>query len=135
MSILISYSLSDAPFALKLGYDLQQLGVNVIVDRWDVPFHESWADWQKRFFTEADAFLVVMSPAYIASTYCQTEWGELTRSDIPAFVAVIQPPLLNSDWLIENTQKGYIDFSDSNEASYQTNLKKLIGQMKMTIQT
>jgi hypothetical protein len=63
------------PFALKVGNDLQQRGVNLLVDRWDIPFHEPWTNWQQRLIAEADAFLVVMSPDYIASTYCQDEMG------------------------------------------------------------
>ncbi|MFZ4827265.1 MAG: HEAT repeat domain-containing protein [Phototrophicaceae bacterium] len=129
MSILISYSLPDTPFALKLGYNLQQLGVNLVVDRWDIPFHESWTDWHQRLFAEADAFLVVMSPHYIASTDCQAEWGILTGGDLPAFVVVAQP-LFHQDWLTENLQRGYLDFSDPDEQVYIANLKKLIAQIR-----
>ena len=109
MSILISYSLADAPFALKIGNDLQQRGVNLLVDRWDIPFHEPWTNWQQRLIAEADAFLVVMSPDYIASTYCQAEWGLLTTTEVRSFVVVARQ-LFHEDWLTENLERGYLDF-------------------------
>ena len=130
MSILISYSLADAPFALKIGNDLQQRGVNLLVDRWDIPFHEPWTNWQQRLIAEADAFLVVMSPDYIASTYCQAEWGLLTTTEVRSFVVVARQ-LFHEDWLTENLERGYLDFSDSSEPSYQTNLQQLIAQIRL----
>lgn len=86
--VFISYRRKDVEFTQKLVNELKQSGREVWVDWEDIPpGSEGFTDDIKRGLEGSDAFLCVLSPNYLASTYCvDMELGyalELKKKIIP----------------------------------------------------
>src|ERR1017187_6712201 len=59
----ISYAREDAEFALKLAADLRQAGVNVWVDRFDIPVGKNWPRAVEEALDSCGQFLVIRHAA------------------------------------------------------------------------
>lgn len=72
-SVFISYSRKDKEFVRKLHENLKANEVQAWVDWEGIPLSADWMQEITRAVESADAFLVVLSPDWLASTVCAQE--------------------------------------------------------------
>ncbi len=131
--VFLSYRSAELDFALRLGVDLKNAGVNLWMDRLDVQPGDDWKRTLQAALTDSAAIIPVLSPAYVASEYCR---HELTRMHHMGrlIVPVVLHPVVDTEWLLEIEQEPYIDFSLSRDSLfYQNQLGKLIEVLKANI--
>lgn len=86
--VFVSYRRKDVEFAKQFVSELQNLGKQVWIDWEDIPPGSvGFADDIKRGLEGADAFICILSPDYLESTYCvDLELGyavELNKRIVP----------------------------------------------------
>ncbi len=72
-SIFFSYNRSDIEFALKLARDLRENGVNVWLDKLDIPGGVHWDNAIEKALFSSTCILVIISPAAIESSNVMDE--------------------------------------------------------------
>lgn len=65
--IFFSYSRADAKFALKLGEDLREAGMNIWIDQLDIPPGETWDEEIQKALENAACMLVILSKTSVES--------------------------------------------------------------------
>lgn len=111
MAVFISYSHEDADFVDQLAFHLVADNARVWVDRWELHVGDSLRQRIEAAIEQASAVLFVLSPASVASDWCQRELSaglvrELEERRVvvlPVLVADCQVPLFLRD-------KMYADF-------------------------
>ncbi len=73
LKAFISYSRRDMVFVDRLVTALEARGVDVIIDRRDLPLLEEWQNELLGFIRKADAIVYVVSPASLGSKWCTWE--------------------------------------------------------------
>jgi len=69
--VFVSYRRKDVEFTKKLVQALQDAGKEVWIDWEDIPpGSEGFSDDIRRGLEGADAFIAILSPDYLESTYC-----------------------------------------------------------------
>jgi len=71
--VFLAYSHEDQGFAHKLAANLRDAGVPVWVDRWDIQPGENWSQAINDAVYDCGQFLIVLSPAAVASADVQAE--------------------------------------------------------------
>jgi WD40 repeat protein len=71
--VFVSYSRRDSEFVHALAADLEQRGKSVWIDTEGIGDGEVFPDAIRHAIEQADAFLFVITPESVASTYCETE--------------------------------------------------------------
>jgi HEAT repeat protein len=123
--IFLSYCSAEVDFALRLGADLKNAGVNLWMDRFDIHPGDDWRRGIQHALTRSAALIPVLSPAYLASTYCRHELAHINRLG-RLTIPILLHPLSSSEWPPEIAHE-YIDFSLSqDELFYHNQLGKLI---------
>lgn len=74
-SAFISYSRSDAAFALDFARELKQAGYPVWLDQLDIPTGARWDDAVEKALSECEIFLIILTPASVASANVKDEIG------------------------------------------------------------
>ena len=69
----ISYARADSQFALRLASDLRASGINIWLDRFDIPVGMNWPHAVQEALDACDQFLVILSPASIGSADVMAE--------------------------------------------------------------
>lgn len=128
--IFLSYRSSEADFALKLAADLKNAGVNLWMDRLDINPGDDWRKSLERAVYNCAAVISILSPAYVASKYCQRELARADRLGRPVF-PVLLGSIAESDWPLEIERQQFIDFSTwEDEATYNKQLHRLVDILK-----
>lgn len=78
LKVFISYSRRDMAFADRLVGALEARGIDVIIDRRDLPLLEEWQKELLGFIRKADAIVYVVSPASLGSKWCGWEVEQVT---------------------------------------------------------
>ncbi|HUI88299.1 MAG TPA: toll/interleukin-1 receptor domain-containing protein [Anaerolineales bacterium] len=71
----ISYSRVDKEFAVALGTELRNSGINIWLDQFDIPTGVRWDDEIENALRECEIFLVVLTPTSSASENVKDEIG------------------------------------------------------------
>ncbi len=91
----VSYSRTDAEFALKLAEDLKAAGANVWLDQLDIEPGERWARAVQAALNSAPRVLVILSPASVDSTNVEDEVAfalEKRKKVVPIFYQDCEVP-------------------------------------------
>jgi hypothetical protein len=127
-SIFVSYRHGlESAFAVKIAADLKNAGLTIWVDRLDgvIP----GADWRlsiEHAINVCAAMIAVVSPDYVASTYCR---NELARAEVlgrPIFPVLLHP-VPDIDWPLPLQRQHYLDFTAWHDATiYRARLDELL---------
>lgn len=108
--VFISYSRKDAEFVRRLAETLRADDRDVWVDDVNIPPASRWRDELVHAIEEADAFVAVISPDFLASEWCtkETDHAALNHKQFVPILArrvqaEIPPPVGDTQW---------IDFTD-----------------------
>jgi hypothetical protein len=71
----ISYSRSDATFALAIARELRSAGYPVWLDQLDIPTGARWDDQVESALRECEIFLIILTPASVSSENVKDEIG------------------------------------------------------------
>lgn len=121
----ISYSRKDGEFVKKLAASLEREDVVVWVDTVEIDVGDS-IPWEiSRGIKHYDYFIAVLSPDYISSNWCRSEFGaglsraiERKATLLPVLYRECEPPALIAD-------KMYADFRTSYEVGFSQLLRAL----------
>lgn len=130
-SLFLSYSRADSAFADELNISLESHGFEVYIDREDLFPGERFEPRLEALISEADTTVVILSPNWIASDYCQKELGiaqSLGRRIIPA---IIQPVTLSD--LPESVAKVQFVFFVGEGKSFARGLADLVTALRTDI--
>ena len=97
LKVFVSYSRRDLAAADSLVDALEANGVDVLIDRRDLPYGEEWQKELADFMRDADAIVWLVSPDSIASKWVNWELGEVGRLSkrlVPVRVRNIDPATL-----------------------------------------
>ncbi len=125
--VFLIYSSQDRPFALKLARDLKAAGINLWMDKLDIPIGDDWQESVQRALKEARRVLVMLSPDSVKSAEVRGEVNYALKEDalkkkkrvIPIFYRDCEVP---PRW--ELLQR--IDFRVKEHNLYADRLKELI---------
>ncbi len=79
LKVFISYSRRDLGLADRLVSGLEKQGVEVLIDRRDLPYGEEWQKELADFIRMSDTVVWLVSPDSIASKWVNWELGEVGR--------------------------------------------------------
>ena len=97
LKVFISYSRRDMGVADRLVSRLEKQGVEVLIDRRDLPYGEEWQKELTDFIRMSDTVVWLVSPDSIASKWVNWELGEvgrLSKRMVPVRVREIDPDSL-----------------------------------------
>ena len=119
--IFFSYSREDSKFVLKLASDMRANGLDLWIDQIDIPSGVHWDQTVEEALKSSPNFLIVLSPASIASQNVMDEVGyaiERKKKIIPILYRHCELP-----FRINRLQ--YIDFTDDYGAALAKLLRAL----------
>jgi TIR domain len=93
--IFFSYSRSDSEFALKLGKDLREKGINIWLDQLDIPPGSTWDIEVENALNTSDCILILLSPDSVASKNVMDEINfgiEEKKKVIPVLIRYCKIP-------------------------------------------
>ena len=125
--IFISYRSLEAEFALQLAADLRNAGVNIWVDRLDcgIQAGEDWRRSLERAIDGCSALIAVMSPSYLAATYCRNELARAEDKGCPVIPVLLHE--LPDGKPIEVQRIQHVDFTQwRDEAAYSARFEQLM---------
>lgn len=106
--LYFSYHTYDTEFALQLAADLKNNGVALWMDRLDIPVDAVWDDAIRVTMKDSDAILVVLSPDYLQTPYCQAELDTARRFGYAVLAVVVRQ---NGDTYFSDQAVPMIDFT------------------------
>lgn len=117
----ISYTRSDAKFALRLAKDIKDAGINLWIDQLDIPAGNRWDTEVQNALNKADGIIVILTPEAIASNNVQDEISyaiDEGKRILPVYAAECEVP-----FRIRRLQ--HIDFINDYEEGLANLLKGL----------
>ncbi len=130
--IFLSYSIGDAPFALRLAADLKNMGINLWMDRLDMAPDDNWPRTLENALATCGAVIAIITPAYAASAYCQQEITRATENEHPVFPVILHPVTDGSTLSLGDETP--IDFSTcQDEAAYTDRLQDLASLLSVNL--
>jgi hypothetical protein len=81
----ISYTAVDVRWAEWVAWELENLGYHALIQAWDFVPGSHWTKSMSDGIERADRTLAILSEAYLASVYGQTEWQAAYRADPQGF--------------------------------------------------
>jgi TIR domain len=121
--VFVSYSRRDSEFVQRLADSVSARGKEVWVDTQGIADAEVFPDAIKRAIEGSDAFLFVITPASVASAYCETE-VEYAKGLQKRIVPVLRAPVEDSELPPEIRDRNWIPFTETDE--YDASLARLV---------
>jgi hypothetical protein len=90
-NVFISYASRDKRWAELLGDRLGKHGFRISTDSQSVPPGESFIAELNRTIEKSDLLLVILSPNYFQSTWCQQETAVAAASKVPIIPVLVEP--------------------------------------------
>src|ERR1700690_3932811 len=112
--VFLSYSRRDSEFVHRLAESVAQCGKEVWVDTEGIADGEIFPEAIKRAIEQSDAFLFVITPASVASAYCEQE-VEYARELQKRIVPVLRDPVSDGELPAEIRDRNWIPFTDADE--------------------
>jgi hypothetical protein len=96
VDVFVSYQAADRAWAEWIAHVLEDAGLRVKVQAWDVPAGANFVNWMATQLAEAKQTVAVYSADYFASRWCTEEWTAalLRQNLVPVRVAPVEPPSL-----------------------------------------
>ena len=94
LKLFISYSRRDMAVTDQLVERLEAAGFEATIDRRDLPYGEEWQAELADFIRAADTIVWLVSPASVASKWCNWELGEVQRLNkrlVPVMIEGVPP--------------------------------------------
>jgi WD40 repeat protein len=121
--VFVSYSRRDAEFVRRLTDSVTERGKQVWVDTDGIADAEVFPDAIKRAIEQSDSFLFVITPASVASSYCENE-VEYARELQKRIVPVLRDPVGDRELPAEIRDRNWIPFIDDDE--FETAIGRLV---------
>jgi WD40 repeat protein len=121
--VFISYSRTDGEFVQRLASSLDELGRSSWVDTAGISDAEVFPQAIRTAIEESDAFLFVITPASVASRYCEQE-VTYARTLAKRIVPVLREPVPDAEIPEEIRNRNWIPFSDS--VDYDASLARVV---------
>ena len=124
--VFVSYSRRDSEFVGRLAESIEDRGKEVWVDTEGIFDAEVFPDAIRRAIEQSDAFLFVITPAAVHSSYCENEVeyaSELNKRIVPVLRTPVPDPELPS----EIRDRNWIPFTDRDE--YEPSLQRLVAAL------
>lgn len=77
----VSYTGQDTAWAEWIAWVLEEEGYRVLVQAWDFVGGVDWVNMMQDGLVHAERMIVVLSHAYLESTYCAVEWQAMRQRD------------------------------------------------------
>lgn len=128
--LFLSYRSSEAEFALRLAVDLKNAGVDIWMDRLVLRPGNDFPSKIQKAVDRCVGLMAVLSPAYVASDYCQKELSRAARTKrkiVPILLQEVSP----EEYPIELERTQYIDFRNWRDAAtYDAKVQELIDHLR-----
>ena len=121
----ISYSRVNKQFALKLVSELKAAGFSIWMDQFDIPTGKRWDDEIENALRECEIFLIIITPASIASENAKDEIGyaiDHGKRIMPVLLEECEIPLR-----LRRLQ--YVDFTHKNFDEGVKSAKELLSKL------
>jgi TIR domain/NACHT domain len=124
--LFISYRSLEAEFALRLGADLRNAGIRIWMDRLDgIRSGEDWRRSIERAIDACSGMVAILSPAYLAATYCRNELARADDRRLPVVPVLLHE--LPDGKPIELQRIQHVDFTNwMDEAIYKARFEVLM---------
>jgi WD40 repeat protein len=121
--VFISYSRADSEFVQQIASSLHELGRTPWVDTAGISDAEVFPQAIRTAIEESDAFLFVITPASVASRYCDQE-ADYARTLAKRIVPVLREPVPDAEIPEEIRNRNWIPFTDSDD--YDASLARVV---------
>ena len=121
--VFVSYSRRDSEFVRRLAESVVARGKEVWVDTAGIADGEVFPEAIKRAIEQSDAFLFVITPASVASAYCEHE-VEYARELQKRIVPVLRDPVGDDELPAEIRDRNWIPFTEADE--FEGSLARLV---------
>lgn len=122
-TLFISYSSEDRDFAERLATDLENQGIGIWLDKWEIKVGDSIIEKIEKGIKDNDFLGIVLSPSSVKSKWARKELSAALMKELKSKSVVILPILLrNCDIPPLISDKRYADF----RKDYQTGLRELL---------
>ncbi len=112
--VFVSYSRRDSEFVARLASGMSERGKDIWLDTDGIADGEVFPEAIKRAIEQSDAFLFVITPASVASAYCENE-VEYARELQKRIVPVLRDPVSDGELPPEIRDRNWIPFTESDE--------------------
>ena len=124
--VFVSYSRRDSEFVRRLASSMTEHGKEIWVDTEGIADGEVFPEAIKRAIEQSDAFLFVITPASVASAYCENE-VEYARELQKRIVPVLRDPVSDAELPAEIRDRNWIPFTESDE--FDASLGRLVAAL------
>ena len=124
--VFVSYSRRDSEFVRRLASSITECGKEIWVDTEGIADGEVFPEAIKRAIEQSDAFLFVITPASVASAYCENE-VEYARELQKRIVPVLRDPVSDAELPAEIRDRNWIPFTESDE--FDASLGRLVAAL------
>ena len=121
--VFISYSRRDSAYVERLQTALEARGKDVWLDTEGIADGEVFPEAIKRAIEQADAFVFVITPSSVHSTYCENE-VEHAREMQKRIMPVLREPVADSELPPEIRDRNWIPFTD--DADFEPGVARLL---------
>jgi WD40 repeat protein len=121
--VFVSYSRRDWEFVRRLAESIGERGKEIWVDTEGIADGEVFPEAIKRAIEQSDALLFVITPASVASAYCENE-VEYARELQKRIVPVLRDPVSDAELPAEIRDRNWIPFTESDD--FDTSLGRLV---------
>src|SRR5262249_17489848 len=92
LKVFVSYARRDIDFADRVADALAHNGLDVLIDRRDLPLLERWQEELRRLIRTSDVTVAVLTPSFLQSRWCEWEVEQVTllRKRLAPVVAAAQ---------------------------------------------
>lgn len=124
--IYLCYHKVEAAFAIRIATDLQNMGVKVWMDRLDIEPGDDWFISVQTAIQNCSAFLPIMSPDYVTSSYGLYELDYAEKSGRRIFPVLLRP-VNAADWPPQIGYRQFVDFDNwQDEETYRQRINELV---------
>jgi len=81
VDFFVSYTSADRPWAEWIAWELEAAGHRAIVQAWDMQPGHNFVVQMHHATRVARRTVAVLSPAFLASAYCEAEWAAAFAKD------------------------------------------------------
>ena len=121
--VFISYSRTDTEFVQRLASSLHELGKSTWIDTSGIADAEVFPQAIRTAIEESDAFLFVITPASVASRFCEQE-VTYARTLAKRIVPVLRDAVPDEEIPEEIRNRNWIPFTDSDD--YDSSLARVV---------
>ncbi len=121
--VFMSYSRRDTEFVRRLADSISGRGKEVWLDTEGIADGEVFPEAIKRAIEQSDAFLFVITPASVASSYCENE-VEYAREMQKRIVPVLRDPVEDGELPVEIRDRNWVPFTD--DTQFNPSLERLV---------